>query len=570
MDLVVPHAQVDEKIKIEALEKELYALVLHKHTNGINKIVYSQQGDKILTCSQDGMAIVWDASQGKVLCTLGSEYCDGIISAAFDKTGNLVLTVSLRGHATLYNLISDEVVSIDLFAQPSWQRNFICSAEFNKNGDKIVAAYKDGSIKLWDIKEEWNFQTKKPLCVLNRKADDFQMSDLTQTGWAKGSNKTPISSDSVKKNLMKTNDINGERIRPVKPQSLFSVLTSYASNVGHEAETIAKSPCISASFNDAGDKVVALYQGAMTAVIWMLSPDEIGNFIYLYKHYAPLCSAAFNRDGTHILTTSEDGEVKLWDSSTGLLIGILRNEGSEKLVSKVASYIKLSYAKFDSRGNNIITLSPDGMVIRMWDIATGKCLTTTEWVAQPLSSTIITGAHNFIVADFPHCITILDFSASESFGIPKTHKSPLSCVDFNQADYALATVSSFFDETKAVIINVPLCVLLTSPNEEVADLFNNLSQVRKNVLNLKIIIEEGSQDFFIVNQLPQLVKNYIINRFDIEFFKAEPEMPDFEIIKEDSNPERANDKSTKKLVESSDSENDSLDKNTDELPCCIQ
>ena len=81
-------------------------------------------------------------------------------------------------------------------------------------------------------------------------------------------------------------------------------------------------------------------------------------------HAGAVTSGAFSRDGTHLLTGSEDGTLKLWDLATTRLVRTFSGHKGEVTV---------------------VALSPDGSralsggkdkTIRLWEVATGRLIRT--------------------------------------------------------------------------------------------------------------------------------------------------------------------------------------------------
>ncbi|KAG6834127.1 hypothetical protein H0H93_011673, partial [Arthromyces matolae] len=85
-------------------------------------------------------------------------------------------------------------------------------------------------------------------------------------------------------------------------------------------------------------------------------------------------SVAFSRDGSRIVSGSDDQSVRVWDASTGKELKVL--EGHTGWVNSVA---------FSSDGSRILSGSEDQSV-RVWDATTSKKLTVLEghagWVCS--------------------------------------------------------------------------------------------------------------------------------------------------------------------------------------------
>ncbi|HEX8119357.1 MAG TPA: PQQ-binding-like beta-propeller repeat protein [Pyrinomonadaceae bacterium] len=87
--------------------------------------------------------------------------------------------------------------------------------------------------------------------------------------------------------------------------------------------------------------------------------DVLGMFLFAQPH--PLMmSAAFSHDGARVVTANGDTRPKLWDASTGKLVGTLANE----------PYDNVYAAAFLPAAGAVITASFEGHV-KLWDASTG-------------------------------------------------------------------------------------------------------------------------------------------------------------------------------------------------------
>jgi WD40 repeat protein/serine/threonine protein kinase len=102
----------------------------------------------------------------------------------------------------------------------------------------------------------------------------------------------------------------------------------------------------------------------------------------------PLRTAAFNHDGTLVITTSDEQVAKVWDARTWSLKYVLPRVDSEQEVGE-----QIAQASFSSDGRRILTdsYSSDSgedspKAVKLWDAKTGKLIRTlqknVEWVNQ--------------------------------------------------------------------------------------------------------------------------------------------------------------------------------------------
>ena len=99
----------------------------------------------------------------------------------------------------------------------------------------------------------------------------------------------------------------------------------------------------------------------------------------LKGHQGFVNHVAFSRDGSRIVTTSDDYSARLWDAATGSELAYLRD--SEAAIQSAA---------FNRNGARLFTGSMDGN-LRVWDTGTSKLLRTLPvpearpWWAPPSS-----------------------------------------------------------------------------------------------------------------------------------------------------------------------------------------
>lgn len=88
--------------------------------------------------------------------------------------------------------------------------------------------------------------------------------------------------------------------------------------------------------------------------------QESNDCLALMKHQEKPISTKFSPDGKLIVTTSEDGEVRLWDSKTG-----------EKVRTFTKHDLKTTSAVFTPDGGAVVSASADGTV-RIWEAMFGE------------------------------------------------------------------------------------------------------------------------------------------------------------------------------------------------------
>ncbi|TVY78342.1 Periodic tryptophan protein 2-like protein [Lachnellula suecica] len=180
-------------------QSESYILKQQGHFDSMNSLIYSPDGQKIITTADDGKIKVWDVNSGFCIVTF-TEHTSGVTACEFAKRGNVLFTSSLDGSIRAWDLIryrnfrtftaptrlsfsslavdpSGEVVcagSIDSFDIHIWSvqtgqlldrlaghEGPVSSLAFAPNGGVVISGSWDHTVRIWSIFDRT--QTSEPL-----------------------------------------------------------------------------------------------------------------------------------------------------------------------------------------------------------------------------------------------------------------------------------------------------------------------------------------------------------------------------------------------------------------------
>ena len=304
--------------------------------------VFSPDGERIVTASEDKTARVWDAERGTQIGKPLKGHDDAVVSAAFSLDGKRIVTASKDRTARVWEAESGEPIGEPLKGHD----NAVVSAAFSPDGKRIVTASLDQTARVWDaesgksigepIKGHGNVVWSAAFSPDGQRIVTASM-DKTARVWDPESGK-PTG-------------------QPLK---------------GHE-DTVG---C--AAFSPDGQRIVTA-SWDMTARLWEAqSGKPIGE--PLRGHDFEVTSAAFSPDGQRIVTASADRTARIWDAVSGKPIG-------QPLKGHTGP---VSSAAFSPDGKRIVTASLD-QTARMWDMfpdiealvaqakaAVPRCLTPKE------------------------------------------------------------------------------------------------------------------------------------------------------------------------------------------------
>jgi periodic tryptophan protein 2 len=138
-------------------QSESYILKQQGHLDSMTALAYSQDGQRIVTTSDDGKIKVWDVNSGFCIVTF-TEHTSGVTACQFAKHGNVLFTSSLDGSIRAWDLIRYR--NFRTFTAPS--RLSFSSLAVDPSGEVVCA----GSIDSFDI-HIWSVQTGQLLDQLS-------------------------------------------------------------------------------------------------------------------------------------------------------------------------------------------------------------------------------------------------------------------------------------------------------------------------------------------------------------------------------------------------------------------
>ena len=115
------------------------------HSGPVYSVAFSPNGTKVLTGSWDTTAKLWDAATGAEIRTFPG-HIDGLWSVAFSPDGTKVLTGSADNTAKLWNAASGALIQT-----LSGHVEAVVSVAFAPDGSRALTGSSDGTTRIWDI-----------------------------------------------------------------------------------------------------------------------------------------------------------------------------------------------------------------------------------------------------------------------------------------------------------------------------------------------------------------------------------------------------------------------------------
>ncbi|WP_321287700.1 caspase family protein [uncultured Sunxiuqinia sp.] len=321
------------------------------HSNHVTSAEFSPNGKLILTASEDGTARIWDAETLALIHIL--LHADAVTSAEFSFDGKKILTAS-NNKVSVWNTESGSLIHVmenypqalsTKYSKEKYsdstdtRRSFIKSTKFSPDGKKIVTVSNDSKARVWDA------ETEKLLFIIEGDFGNLSSAWFSYDG-------TKIYTNSKDS---KYRDLDSENYKTRVWDSSSGKLLNIIRRV--EVEGIRE------------DGLKILDTGTYKTRIWDIDSDKcIYQFDGAYKEFSP--------DGKVIITSSyhySNNSLKAFNVETNELL--LQIE-----------LPKVNTVNFSPDGKKIITTTYYNSKAKIWDIETGKLLSTLDEKFEKIKS----------------------------------------------------------------------------------------------------------------------------------------------------------------------------------------
>lgn len=138
----VATASTDGVASIWDIQSRRLLRTLAGHSNWVNTAEFSPDGSRVVTTSEDGTSRIWETATGKVLLQLRG----GGKSASYSRDGARVVIADFMSE------ILDATTGVEITAFDSHD-DWVYSAAFSPDGQRIITASEDGTAKIWRIEQ---------------------------------------------------------------------------------------------------------------------------------------------------------------------------------------------------------------------------------------------------------------------------------------------------------------------------------------------------------------------------------------------------------------------------------
>lgn len=397
--------------------------IVLNHPNRVTYAVFSLDGKHIISACKDSIVRIW-SDDGKMLHELENnsnrkDYFTDNKQISPDGKQFLILSDS---SAVIWNLSGEKLQTLKHPVR-------IYSAEFSIQGNLIVTAALDNTVRLWGINGEM-------ITVMER--DNENLADLRNArfsddgrhivGTSYWSHTSHIWNLKGKLLHILKGHRHGIHDIDISPDNKHIVTVSYDRTArvwdfnGKELLVLKHPRPVDDGIFSPDGKLIATTSRDNSARIW----DLKGNELQILRHPDYVSSVDFSPDGKYLLTSCRDKIARIWNVNKKHL-PVLRGHSNT-----------ITEAKFFSDDEQIISSSVDS-TIRIWD-REGKEIKKIKFAHPINNAVILSGNKQIALTTGDNIVKICDMNGNEKFRLTK-HNQVVNAVACSRDGEFLVTGS---------------------------------------------------------------------------------------------------------------------------------
>jgi WD40 repeat protein len=313
----------------------------------------------------------------------------GIASASFSPDGQKVVSASREGTVRVWDAGTGKILR-----EMKHGEGVGCAA-FSSDGRRIISTSPEGTVRTWDV------ATGKPLAGIEPQ-EWVSSASFSSAGrllsaswggrmhvWEVAAGKSPAE---VKHDQEVTSTSFSSDCRLLRISGGGTVIDRDEAG-DTEAMTINNREVTSASFSPDGRWLVSASQdGTMRA--W----DAVTGKVFTeMQNTGRVFSVSFSPDGRRVVSTSEDGTVNVFDVTTG------------RILAKAKHREEAIFAAFSLDGRRVVSTSQDGVVL-VWDASTGNPLAGVRQDKEAFSASLSPDGRRVVSDSFDGTVSVWDVS----------------------------------------------------------------------------------------------------------------------------------------------------------------
>ena len=398
------------------LLKELKAMSIYNLSRNSRTLTFSKDSKTLACQAKSGAIELWDVATKSLRVILKGSLDNTIYVLAFSPDGKMITGANRKGEIQIW----DTATGDELLSFTSRHINGILALVYSPDSKIIASQHSDGTIQFWDA---LNFTQLSKRIQIDpwRPAIVFSQNGRTMTVGEEFVYKKHTRGAHAKESLIGTvslwNTSTGNKLDDFRVEShtgklpKLPAISKYTSGIYGQAVFSQDGNMIAVALNSTR----ATKDNQFSIHLWKIweKPINLSHItlkdhtdITLKGHTAKINTVVFTPDGKTLASGSEDGTIRIWDTSTGNQLLSLPSDKFPALAFSIDGKI-LASSNTDniqlwdiSTGTQMKTLkvendysvtalafAPDGKIltsgsydgtIRLWDIATGNELTIYE------------------------------------------------------------------------------------------------------------------------------------------------------------------------------------------------
>jgi WD40 repeat protein/transcriptional regulator with XRE-family HTH domain len=417
-------------------------LILH-HDDKIWSVVFSPDGKRIGTASQDKTAKVWDAATGRLLLTL-SGHTDSVNGIVFSPDGKRIATTSDDHTAKVWDAITgEEIYTLSDFT------DWVTRAAFSPDGKSLATTSGDHTLRIWDA------ATGKKILTISRPEsvhfwDVVYSPDgkhIAVSGWDDHEGFAKVWDAKSGQELLSlplegAADVRGVSFSPdgkrlaVAGDGIFQVKVWDADT----GELLLKTNLFATGFPH---KAVFSPDGKLAASAGENFKAKIFNpvtgevLLTLPGHTSGISGVAFSPDGSRLATASWDHTARVWDITPGHeALFIPRDLTSENEPTAGLGRFPSYNIRYSPDGTRILSDDPAEKAANIWDASSRKELLSLPGRADYLD---YSPDGKLVAISSDKIITILDAKTGKHLQTLVGHDDYIKSINFSPDGEHLAS-----------------------------------------------------------------------------------------------------------------------------------
>lgn len=321
------------------------------HEESLYSVIYSLDGEQVVSGSFDRSIIVWDRATGKVVRKM-TDHGGTVLALALSRDGRQLASGSLDRTARVWDMpIAKAVAELPPLAGEA------TAVAISPDGKTFVTGDSAKQVRLWNTENQQHLRdfggSTEAVVAVAFSNDSSRVAAICKDGalrvWNRDDGRLLSESRAPSAEAM--------AFHPDNQQAAVAGSDGVVRFFGVNAQARRKfdgatQPLVSAFPSGDGNWIAAASRDGKVRIY----ETGEGKYQREVNHGAPISAMALSRDSQTILTGGEGGDVKLWRSGDGGLAG-----------EAAAHAGKLFAATFLPNNSQILTSGQDG-VVRLWQL----------------------------------------------------------------------------------------------------------------------------------------------------------------------------------------------------------